>query len=773
MPQTDVPDEAENWFKDRPIELIPLSKYVDVIKRGTAIELPPIQRGFVWKIPQVEKLWDSLLRGFPIGAFLLSERKSGDKGRTLNSPKQHSSKKEGFFLLDGQQRTRSIMLGFDDSKEQGKGGAPNRIIAKLWIDLATPKKLNSDINDREYMFRLTTSAHPWGAPAKDPDGRLSESKRAGGRKTLGDKQPYDYKLSLEDTWPLDATLPVSLPDLIRLLLRQPEGDIGLQLLDEIKTWGTEHLREKFSAVWDDVISKHAVTVLEALRAVLNESQCIFQLLSVDTTNSTDQANEQNQPEQASSKDQKDRIEELFIRVNSLGTVLSGEELMFSLLKARWDDAYTMVDHITSDEGVGYLLQASSMVQAAIRLARLRQGDESKDSKHGDDPEPTVRDFRRWIDDPDSIFMSILQKLVDKDKDKAGRAIPARLHKCFKEFCSLAEHKDSDTKPSHDVGFPRPLILDLDRYTIQVVLRWIDLNLDDPDWKQRKENSRLPVLRFLMYSLFGLLDNKRSSKRAMIELKKNADFPDKGIYTALRGEVEPILALPLLTLAKFNERFVADGTCDGQMKSYTELFGDSDGTLHGQYFKKFWDNKRLLLWFQRAWLKPLFPGYDPMHKDTADTPYDYDHILPKACIKASGLNLEKKDHIDMSAKDVTRFIDGRDHYLNSIGNLRVWPQFDNRSLQADLPRLRLWLGADDYSASIDCLGKREDLWEASAIRPEQTENWSRASVGAEPRDWMKYERRSGFVHAVEERVKTLYKDLFDTLKYSEWTNDDKK
>ena len=39
----------------------------------TKVELPSIQRGFVWKPKQVEDLWDSLLRGYPIGSFLFSQ----------------------------------------------------------------------------------------------------------------------------------------------------------------------------------------------------------------------------------------------------------------------------------------------------------------------------------------------------------------------------------------------------------------------------------------------------------------------------------------------------------------------------------------------------------------------------------------------------------------------------------------------------------------------------------------------------------------------------
>ena len=35
--------------------------------------IPALQRGLVWKPRPVELLWDSILRGFPIGSFMLSD----------------------------------------------------------------------------------------------------------------------------------------------------------------------------------------------------------------------------------------------------------------------------------------------------------------------------------------------------------------------------------------------------------------------------------------------------------------------------------------------------------------------------------------------------------------------------------------------------------------------------------------------------------------------------------------------------------------------------
>ena len=41
-------------------------------KKDSQVSIPAIQRGLVWKPQQVELLWDSILRQFPIGSFTLS-----------------------------------------------------------------------------------------------------------------------------------------------------------------------------------------------------------------------------------------------------------------------------------------------------------------------------------------------------------------------------------------------------------------------------------------------------------------------------------------------------------------------------------------------------------------------------------------------------------------------------------------------------------------------------------------------------------------------------
>lgn len=66
------------------------------------VSLPTVQRGFVWSPKQIEDLWDSLLRGYPVGAFVLSPAEDGN-----------------YHILDGQQRATAISLGFNEATFRG------------------------------------------------------------------------------------------------------------------------------------------------------------------------------------------------------------------------------------------------------------------------------------------------------------------------------------------------------------------------------------------------------------------------------------------------------------------------------------------------------------------------------------------------------------------------------------------------------------------------------------------------------------------------------
>lgn len=88
--------------------------------------LPHIQRSMVWSEKQIYKLYDSLLRGYPIGTFLFWKVRKEDKITKLkfitdfikNKQSEIStdnSKDEYNLVLDGQQRLQSFLIGLKGS----------------------------------------------------------------------------------------------------------------------------------------------------------------------------------------------------------------------------------------------------------------------------------------------------------------------------------------------------------------------------------------------------------------------------------------------------------------------------------------------------------------------------------------------------------------------------------------------------------------------------------------------------------------------------------
>lgn len=69
------------------------------------VSVPEFQRGYVWKIAQVKSLFDSLVKKYPIGSFIIWETKQKIDARTINGEKLPPEK---LLILDGQQRILSL-----------------------------------------------------------------------------------------------------------------------------------------------------------------------------------------------------------------------------------------------------------------------------------------------------------------------------------------------------------------------------------------------------------------------------------------------------------------------------------------------------------------------------------------------------------------------------------------------------------------------------------------------------------------------------------------
>jgi hypothetical protein len=86
---------------------IPISTLVDMYKRSE-LQLPEIQRQYVWRATRVRDLLDSLYRGYPSGSILMWETDEPVPTRNFAIPQESTAFAGRKLLLDGQQRLTSL-----------------------------------------------------------------------------------------------------------------------------------------------------------------------------------------------------------------------------------------------------------------------------------------------------------------------------------------------------------------------------------------------------------------------------------------------------------------------------------------------------------------------------------------------------------------------------------------------------------------------------------------------------------------------------------------
>lgn len=149
---------------------ITIAQAIESIQRNEYV-LPAIQREFIWKASQITKLFDSLMRGYPIGSFLfwriaaervndyqyysfLSSYHQTDQRHNL--PIKLSGNSDVTAILDGQQRLTAINIGLKGTYaykmpymwRTSRDAYPKR---RLYLNLKAPPQEGGDL---AYEFRM-------------------------------------------------------------------------------------------------------------------------------------------------------------------------------------------------------------------------------------------------------------------------------------------------------------------------------------------------------------------------------------------------------------------------------------------------------------------------------------------------------------------------------------------------------------------------------------------------------------------------------------------
>lgn len=128
-----------------------LTTYLDELKAKN-YQIPTFQRNVVWEQENVKKLWDSIYKFYPLGSILIwktdlklqNHRQIG--GHQITDA--NFSRTEYQYILDGQQRTTSLLTSLYGGSIEGRQGFD----PLLYVDLTIP--IDSDTDDESYRNRF-------------------------------------------------------------------------------------------------------------------------------------------------------------------------------------------------------------------------------------------------------------------------------------------------------------------------------------------------------------------------------------------------------------------------------------------------------------------------------------------------------------------------------------------------------------------------------------------------------------------------------------------
>ena len=357
----------------------PIREVAEWEKRNI-VEIPSLQRGLVWAPHQVELLWDSILRGFPIGAFTLTPV-NGNEGQLTHA----SESKAKYFLLDGQQRYNAIKAAFTPWDNEAK--------SVLWVDFMPPSQTNST---RRFWIKVITKAHPWGFENNDTCSVLGwATYREALKRFTGSEDTRIQDVKMSTAWPFKARCPVPFYFVIEAFSKC-SGDDAV-FYEGIVEWCNSHSKVGIKEKNSDLVAKTAKSMFAAL-VRMSKYPVFANILQAEMLDEHDAVGENNPEDEGTNS-----LEQLFTRINTLGTPISPYDLRYSAIKAYWGDIKEANDNIA-----GTIMPAAHLAILSFRLALTLASD-----RIGFADTPSVQRIRS-LKKNDAAVCGFVEKLYAND-----------------------------------------------------------------------------------------------------------------------------------------------------------------------------------------------------------------------------------------------------------------------------------------------------------------------------------------------------------------------
>lgn len=723
--------EANEICLVKDIEILSLEKWLDYASgcdESVYVALPVIQRGSVWKPKQIIDLWDSLLRGMPMGSLMYCPMPADILVRKVGGQVLEKAKAGTVGLIDGQQRTLAMLIAWHQAGE--------RMDRRIWVDF-----FDKPGDENIFRFHVTTKNQPFGFQKSSPSTKLPLSERRDARSKFEESHKdadLTQQFLFEKATPHHSKCPLDVRELIGLW-KVYKGDsvLWIQNVQQmVQGFNNGKLLTTELSQIHSTVSKFA-TALERL------FQLKVPLIKVDLDFfSGDDAAAETEIE---SNDPPLAV--LFKRIGTGGTPLSDADYVYSVIKHRIPEAYTLVEELHRPGSIARLLSATDVVMTAVRLGAAEFSPEGG-KPLTDWESPNKQDFHRLIKQT-GFLMSGFLPLIKTDA----------LTQAFAALSVLLEYH----KNTNSIGLPSHAFPLLNRPLVQVLLRWIRIvQRSHPiDMNAVLSENRAEVLRFVMCWQLCVTDPRKASLLAfdlLASSKSVASFPGCEIYGVFleKKVAVPILSPTYIEETKRDVAFSPSGLTKlrGRTRFDSRLATENENSVISLY-QRWWGNgwtyvHPLLLWLQRETVAG-FEG-SPVAGRDEDMPYDYDHICPSN--HWGNWTGEKRADTLLSF-----LVDGdkEGHWRvgNSIGNMRVWQSEKNRSDGADAPSEKLKLNNPAASAV---------LLAQSAIHASQISGWTACSGD---RSWNE-KRVQAFQQVVEQRAFALYERFYTELGFLEWS-----
>jgi hypothetical protein len=634
-------EEIASWSKDK------------------KIILPNVQRGFVWKPHQIENLWDSLLRRYPIGAMIFSENPNGKVD-----------------LLDGQQRASAICVGFDQltfSQIKKNKELSHRLFIDIGWDNVSKSESNnsneddsentSDSDNRKYLFRVITKSHPWGYKKDDNTKTVDSNKKREALKLFNVPTTDYWELNLMKCFPIDAE--IAIPYVFFL-----ESKSVKEVKEKIEKYLKSIKHEKIGELTTHIenISK----IFKQTKVMLANQKIPALYLELDEDNEKVTSNKNSQDSEVKSE-----IENLFIRLNRGGTQLDGEELNYSILKSHIDDK--MIQMIEKS-GADFIKPAKLVTLLYLLFKHKDFKTEQSTDAIGLRIKP--RDFQKFMKNQKELteFSEFLKEVLNSKKYDSQTII---------EYSKSLLIYDSEKNPD---GLPFTLVSKITNSATELLFILVFRIYNDEKSKYIGERFKLKskehrtMLGFLTLLLwFGKPDKKKDYKHIFPAIRPCLKLSTQVFWSSFTiqrlKKLEAIKTVP--SIDDFDKLNIDNAS------AFNKTFWDFIESKNPEYADSIWDNihnKDFLLYAQRDFVGSYYKDYKQFYLDDTDTPYDWDHILPR--------NLLNQKKLKSSLKGIIREI-----YSNSNGNYRAWPSTLNRKDQDNSPETKFNGIAEDKDLEL--------------------------------------------------------------------------